>query len=198
MGREATCQVKWGPEEGLCKVQLEGDELIVRLGMRRRVPLSSLVNLAVVGDNLVFRVGKDRIELHLGSAVAERWAKAIETPGPTLAKKLGISSTTKLQVIGAVQSEELKRAIAEAGTVVEKKADLVVVCVNSKSEIDQYLKKKTFICPLWVVYPKGPLSEAKESEVRDLLRSRGFIDTKVASVSAKLTALRFVKPKAKN
>jgi hypothetical protein len=178
-------------------VQLEGDELIVRLGMRRRVPLSSLVNLAVVGDNLVFRVGKDRIELHLGSAVAERWAKAIETPGPTLAKKLGISSTTKLQVIGAVQSEELKRAIAEAGTVVEKKADLVVVCVNSKSEIDQYLKKKTFICPFWVVYPKGPLSEAKESEVRDLLRSRGFIDTKVVSVSAKLTALRFVKPKAK-
>jgi hypothetical protein len=32
----------------------------------------------------------------------------------------------------------------------------------------------------------------KESAVRMLLRSQGFIDTKVASVSADLTALRFV------
>jgi hypothetical protein len=45
--------------------------------------------------------------------------------------------------------------------------------------------------PLWIIYPKG--EKTSESSVRNSLRSRGFIDTKVASVSAKLTALRFLK-----
>jgi hypothetical protein len=45
MGREATCHCKWGDEEGDCKVLLETGELILRLGIRRRVPLSSLAGV---------------------------------------------------------------------------------------------------------------------------------------------------------
>jgi hypothetical protein len=103
MGREATCHCKWGAEEGDCKVLLEGRELILRSGIRRRV---------------------------------------------------------------------------------------------SQSELQHCFRGRTYTSPLWVVYPKGAKSEVKESGVRDLLRSRGFIDTKVASVSARLTALRFVKRKS--
>jgi hypothetical protein len=196
MGREATCHCKWGAEEGDCKVLLEGSELVVRLGLRRRVPLSAMAGVAAHGSKLVFNVGHDHVELGLGPEVAQRWAKAIASPPPTLASKLGISPATKLAVIGEVPSEELKTAIAEGSAGSGKEADLTVICVRSQCDLHLALRqcfaRKTFSGPLWIVYPKGPSSEVRESDVRELLRAQGFIDTKVASVSAKLTALRFV------
>jgi hypothetical protein len=195
MGREATCHCKWGDEEGDCKVLLEGSELILRLGMRRRVPLSSLGDVEARGGNLVFRVGQDHVELRLGSEAAPRWAKAIATPLPSLATKLGISPTTKLRVIGDIQSEELKMALAEAGEVGGREANLMLIWVKTQSEMDRALaqcfKEKTCSGPLWIVYPKGASSEVKESAIRGLLRAHGFMDTKIASVSATLTAIRF-------
>jgi hypothetical protein len=63
--------------------------------------------------------------------------------------------------------------------------------------LTQLLENEVYSGPLWIVYPKGPTSEVKESLLRVLLRTHGLIDTKVASVSAKLTAIRFVKRKEK-
>jgi hypothetical protein len=143
------------------------------------------------GGKLHFHVKSDQVELSLGAEVAERWAKVITSPLPTLSHKLGISPTTKLSIIGKVQSKELEEAIGE-GTACGKDADLILICVNSQLELDHYLAGKTYSSPLWIIYPKGPASAVKESSVREILHSQGFIDTKVASVSAKLTALRFV------
>jgi len=196
MGREATCHCKWGAEEGNCKLLLEGHELILRSGIRRRVSLSAMSGIAARGSNLVFTVGQDQVELRLGVEAAQRWAKAIQTPPPSLAGKLGISRTTRLSVVGNIQCDELKEALAEAAPASKKEVDLVLLCVNSQSELQQYLAAETYTSPLWIVYPKGANSEVKESGLRDLLRSRGFVDTKVASVSARLTALRFVKRKS--
>ena len=196
MGREATCRCKWGAEEGDCKVLLEGHELILRSGIRRRVSLSAISSVAVRGSNLVFTVGPDQVELRLGADAAQRWAKAIQTPPPSLAAKLGISRATRLSVVGNIESEELREAVAEAAPASEKQVDLVLLCVNSQSELQQCFAARTYTSPLWIVYPKGAKSEVKESGLRDLLRSRGFVDTKVASVSATLTALRFVKRKS--
>jgi hypothetical protein len=199
MGREATCHCKWGDEEGDCKVLLESGERILRLGLRRRVPLSSLAGVLARGDKLVFRVGEDPVELRLGPDVAQRWAKAIATPLPSLATKLGISRATNLRVIGRIESDELKAAVAEAGAVGGREANLILICANSRAEMDhaltQWIEGKTCSVPLWVVYPKGPSSEVKESALRERLRGHGFVDTKVASVSAKLTAMRFTKQK---
>jgi hypothetical protein len=200
MGREATCHCKWGAEEGDCKVLLEGSELILRLGLRRRVSLSAMAGVAARGSKLIFSVGEDHVELDLGPEAAQRWAKAIASPPPTLASKLGISRTTRLSVIGDVRSEELKAAVAEASPARGREVDLMLVCVHSQPEVDltldQCLADKTCCGTLWVIYPKGASSGVKESTVRELLRSHGFIDTKVASVSAGLTALRFVKRKS--
>jgi hypothetical protein len=199
MGREATCHCKWGDEEGDCKVLLEGPELILRLGIRRRVPVSSLAGVTARGGKLAFRVGQEDVELGLGPEVALKWAKAIAAPLPSLASKLGISHTTKLQIIGKIESEELRLAVAEADVVGRREANLILLCVTSRSEMDhalaQWFKGETSSAPLWIVHPKGPGSEIKESALRELLRSHGFIDTKVASVSAKLTAVRFNKRK---
>jgi hypothetical protein len=192
MGREATCHCKWGAEEADCKVLLETDELVLRLGMRRRVPWAEMSAVSARDSKLRFKVGTDLVELNLGPEVAQRWAKVISSPLPTLAHKLGISNTTKLSVIGKVTSEELKAAITEGSLVKEKDAELTLICVNSQLELDRYLVGKTYSKQLWVIYPKGSTSAVKESAVRTLLRSQGYVDTKVASVSANLTALRFV------
>lgn len=177
---------------------LEGHELILRSGIRRRVSLSAISGVAARGSTLAFTVGNDQVELRLGVEAAGRWAKAIQTLAPSLAGKLGISRATRLLVVGKIESDELKEAVAGAAPAGEKEVDLVLLCVNSQSELQQCFAARTYTSPLWIVYPKGAKSEMKESALRDLLRSRGFVDTKVASVSAKLTALRFAKRKSKN
>jgi hypothetical protein len=195
MGREARCHCKWGEEEGDCKVLLEGSELILRQGIRRRVPVSSMVGVAARGGELIFDVDRERVELSLGSEEAQRWAKSLTSPPPSLASKLGITPKTRLLIIGDVESPELKAAISVAAAVGGKEAELVLISVNAQTELDRALEE-CLPCslPLWIVYPKG---QGKESGVRDLLRARGFVDTKVASVSSKLTAMRFNQRKSR-
>src|SRR5580704_17640969 len=163
MGREATCHCKWGADEGDCKVLLEGRELILRSGLRRRVSLSAMSDVAAAGSKLVFTVGQDHVELGLGPDAAQRWAKAIQTPPPSLAGKLGISRNTRLSVVGNIQCEELKEALAEAAPATRKEVGLVLLCVDSQSELLQYLAAETYTSPLRIVYPKGANSEVKES-----------------------------------
>ncbi len=134
MGREATCHCKWGAEEGDCKVLLEGSELILRSGLRRRVPLSAMAGVAARG----------RSWFSTSDRTMWNWVSVLKQPSdgrkpshlllPALASKLGISRTTRLSVVGDVKSEELKAAIAEAGAASGKEVDLILICVNSQSE----------------------------------------------------------------
>ena len=114
MGREATCHCKWGSEEGDCKVLLEGRELILRSGIRRRVALSAVSSVAARGANLVFTVGQEKVALCLGVVAAPHWAKAIQAPPLSLAGKLGISRATRLSVVGNIESDELNEAPSPA------------------------------------------------------------------------------------
>jgi hypothetical protein len=198
MGREATVQCRWGQETGHCKVLLETHELIVRGDLRRRVPIAQVIDVSVEGEELRFRVGGDAVSLSLGPSLAQRWAKALTTPPPSLASKLGISSTSRLRVLGEIDSRELEAAIAEAAATDGKNADLMIALVTTPHDLDLALarlpKRQSDTPPLWIVYPKGSANPFGESSVRESLRGRGFIDTKVASVSSKLTALRFIRP----
>ena len=51
--------------------------------------------------------------------------------------------------------------------------------------------------PIWVVYTKGRGAPLGEAAVRTILRQRGLMDLKVASVSEALTALKFARVVAK-
>jgi hypothetical protein len=196
MGREATVQCRWAQEAGLCKVLLETHELIVRGAIRHRVPIASLTGVSVENEELRFRVNGDPVSLSLGSALAQRWAKAIATPPPTLAGKLGISSTSRLKLLGEIDSEELQAAIAEAASTDGKAANLILAAVRTPIDLEHTLarlpKRPSDLVPLWIVYPKGNTNGFGETSVRETLRQRGFIDTKIASVSPQLTALRFI------
>jgi hypothetical protein len=196
MGLEASCHCVWAGQAGECKVLLETHELIVRGAIRRSVPIASLSRVRVEGEQLFFRAGEDDVVLNLGAKLAQSWAKKITTPPPTLAAKLGISNAARLALIGEFETEELKAAIAEAGATEGKDANLILALVKTNNDLNYTLDRYPAFAdnpPIWIVYPKGPGKPLSESQIRSTLRHEGFIDTKVASVSQTLTALRFIK-----
>jgi hypothetical protein len=194
MGREAVCLCNWGGQSADAKVLLETHELIVRGAIRRLVPIASLTDVAVHEGQLHFRSGEDDVALTLGQELAQSWARKIATPPPTLAVKLGIHGQSKVLVLGESESEELDAALAAAGTQTSKAPELIIIHAGTQIELDNALKRATAYVAspaIWIVYRKGPRSELSEADIRNTLRGQGFMDTKVASVSATHTALRF-------
>jgi hypothetical protein len=196
MGREANCLCSWAEESGPCKVQLETHELIVRGTIRRRVPLEELKDISVLGDQLRFRAGQDHVVLKLGPELALSWAKKMSTPPPTLASKLGITSSSRVRQCGALLPPELQVALAQAASVDSNDPTLILAGVYSSADLSIVLARHSCTPgnpPLWVIYPKGPGHAINESEIRAALRAAGLIDTKVASVSPTHTALKFIR-----
>lgn len=196
MGREASCHCVWAGQAGECKVLLETYELIVRGPIRRSAPIASLTGIFVRDGDLIFCAGDDEVTLSLGSTLAQSWAKRLTTPPPTLATKLGILPGSHIALIGEIESEELKSAIAGAALTESREVSLILALVRTGKDLNYVLDRYptyTSNPPIWIIYPKGARQPLGESEIRSTLRHVGFIDTKVASVSQTLTALRFIK-----
>jgi len=196
MGREAVCVCDWAAARAEVKALLETGELILRGGMRRRVAFAELREVAARGDQLRFRVGEEDVALSLGASVAAKWAEVLTSPPPSLARKLGITGQTIVRTIGGIEDNELQAAIGEALRVPVKDADLIVAVVDTpeglREALDKSWRELARAVPIWMVYRKGPGHAVNEAAIRSLLRSRGLMDTKVASVSKELTALKFV------
>jgi hypothetical protein len=195
MGRETICKCDWAGVTADVKVLLEPGEMILRGDIRRRVLLKELQQVKVQSDRLCFTVGCEPVQLYLGSTAAIKWAKAIATPPPALSRKLGITDKTIVRTIGNIHDDTLESALAEAAQISAKGADLIVAYVDTPESLRATLREaKAQLLrgvPIWMVYAKGPGHSLNESSIRSLLRSNGMMDTKVASVSAELTALRF-------
>ena len=199
MGREAICECTMGDTTAKVKALLETEELILRGDIRTRAPLSTLKNIRVESDCLCFNVGKQPIQLRLGAKAAESWAKKIKSPAPSLADKLGITNKI-VRTIGPISDRALDSALTSASQIRAENPDLIIACVDTIESLSTALRdaKKQLArgVPIWFVYRKGPGHAINESVIRTTLRDLGFMDTKVASVSAEQTALRFNLPKS--
>jgi hypothetical protein len=195
MGREADCKCDWAGATANVKALLETSELILRGGMRKRVPFAELKDVKAQPDRLCFEVAGESVQLFLGADLALKWAKAIQAGPVPLSRKLGIKRETVVRMIGAIEDEALQSALDEAARISSRDADLVVAVVETPGDLSKALKSADAQIakgvPIWVVYAKGPGHELNESLVRSALLARGLVDTKVAAVSAKLTAIRF-------
>jgi hypothetical protein len=195
MGREAICKCDWAGTTVTVKVLLESTELVVRGEIHKRVPISGLLNVEVQSGWLRFNTSGDQVQIFLGAPAAERWAAAIKTPPPSLARKLGITDRSVVRTIGSINDKTLNAALAEAAQVSAKRPDMIVAYVDTPESLNAALRavKSQMLksIPVWFAYPKGPGHPLNESTIRSLLRNNGMVDTKVASVSSQLTALRF-------
>jgi hypothetical protein len=181
------------------KVLIEPPELILRGGVRRRIPIAAMKQIRADGDRLRFMFNREPVVLNLGSDVTAKFAKALTTPPPSLAKKLGIAAESVVRMIGEVDDKALEKAISEAKEVTARGGDVILARVDTPGELTAALKKAAneLSCgvPIWFIYPKGPEHALNEHIVRATGLSVGIVDTKVAAVSTALTALRFVKRK---
>lgn len=125
--------------------------------------------------------------------------KPTNAPPPTLAKKLGITRDTKIKVIGSVDDEALRSALAEGQAVARGKADVILACVNTRAELEGAFERSLKLvldgAHLWIVYRKGKGHPINEHDVRETGLATGIVDVKIAAVSEQLTGLKFVRRK---
>ena len=199
MGREATCMCEWNGEPAQVKALLETHELILRGGIRRRAPFAEMKAVKAEGGRLSFLIGSDRVSLELGEPAAAKWAHVLLKPPPSLAKKLGIMPDSAVLVIGTIDDDALHHALAEANSTARGKADLILARANTPAELAAAFNRAADLTrdgvPLWIAYRKGRGHAINESDVRSAGLAASLVDVKVASVSAELTALKFVKRK---
>ena len=197
MGRESECECECNGARGKVKALLEPPELILRGEIRRRLPFSELKEVRADGEKLRLVCGPDRYALAVGRATAEKWVKALTTPPPSLAKKLGITTETVVRMIGSVDDAALRLALGSAKAISDTDAAVILARVNSPSELAAALrtsaKQLSAGIPIWFIYPKGPGRPLSENDVRSTALATGIVDTKVCAVSPVLTALRFVR-----
>jgi hypothetical protein len=196
VGREARCFCLRNGVAAEVKAAVEPPELILRGGLRRRIPLPTLEQVRADGDALRFSVQGETFALQLGKELAANWAQALLKPPPSLAKKLGITAQITVRILGTVNDRALAKALGEAKAATTGLGDLLIACVHTPSDLAAALKEAGTDLgrgvPIWLVYPKGPGHALNETMVRSAGLSAGVVDTKVAAVSETLTGLRFV------
>jgi hypothetical protein len=197
MGREAQCVCIWNGEKCNVKALLEPPELILRGEIRRRLPFSKMKSIKADGHLLHFKFATDSVSLELRSAMAAKWADALLKPPPTLAKKLGITPETTVRTIGPMDDPALKKALEDAKNISQLNGELILARIDTPADLHAALVKaadqlKAGV-PIWFIYRKGPGHPLNENHVRDIALTTGIVDTKVVSVSAEFSALRFVK-----
>jgi hypothetical protein len=197
MGREAECTCNWSGTSAQVKALIEPPDLILRGGIRRRLPFAELKNVRATDDLLCFDCGGDRVSITLGAALAAKWATILTTPPPSLAKKLGITPETNIRMLGTVDDGALHDALATAKQISGGKGDLIIARTDTPAEVANALNAAAAELasgvPIWFVYPKGRGHAMNEHDVRGMGLAADLVDTKVAAVSPLLTALRFVK-----
>jgi hypothetical protein len=197
MGQEAVCLCTCNGTTAQVKALIEPPELILRGGLRRRIPLAAMRQVRADGDLLRFSFQGESYALLLGGERAVKWVQALLKPPPSLAKKLGITPETTVRLIGTVDDAALEKALAEARAVSKHRGKLIVARVHAAKDLAEALKKaETDLgrgVPAWLVYRKGPGHALHEAMVRSAGLAAGVVDSKVAAVSEDLTGLRFVK-----
>jgi hypothetical protein len=201
MGREADCTCDWNGTPAKVKALIEPPELILRGGLKHRIPFADLKHVRADGDWLCFEAGKDEAALRLGSALAIKWVQHLTAPPPSLAKKLGITADTVVRMVGKADDDALLEALASAqASAGRSPGNLILARVDTPADLARALKSTAEQLdrgvPIWFIYPKGKGHPLTENVVRSTVLAAGIVDTKVAAVSAKLTALRFVKRRA--
>jgi hypothetical protein len=196
MGLEAKCDCSWRGGSGEVRALLEARELILRGHLKRTFLIAEMREVRVEGECLQFRLADDVIALNLGADRAGRWANKIATPPPSLAQKLGVGTSSKILVIGAMEDAALREALEGGLAASGEEARLSLAVVGDEATLEHALRVHETLplaTPIWIVYGKGPRAAFGEGPVRKLMRDAGYKDSKVSAVSDNLSAMRYAR-----
>jgi hypothetical protein len=196
MGRETIATVTYRGITAEAKVLLETTELILRGGHKERFPRDNLRDVAATPQGLDLNAGGEPLHVAMSEIEARRWAKAILTPPPSLASKLGIGPDKPALVLGAVEDAALAESLAGATSEAVGSATQIIAMIENTAALDAALaRSRETRLPLWCVYPKGRSADPGDMAIRTALRAAGMIDSKTCAVSERLTATRYGWPK---
>lgn len=192
MGREARAEVTLGESAGAARLHLDSQDLVLSGAVRARLPRASL--RAVRAENGILHAETDRGPLAAAlGPLAPAWAKAILTPPPDLARKLGLGPDRRGWLLWPATDVELAAAIAAHPAAGPEAAACILAELADAAAAARALDRLSDLPPLpfWGVTRKGPASPFGEDALRALLRGAGWIDSKTCAVSARWSATRY-------
>jgi hypothetical protein len=192
MGRETTAVVTFCGQSAEAKVLLESTELILRGGIKARLPRAGLSEVRANSGGLHLVSDGEPLHIALPEAEAARWVKAILTPPPRLASKLGIGPDRLALVMGAADDAALAEALAGATTTDASAATVLIAMIGDQAALAAALvQSEATGRPCWCVYSKGKSADPGDAAIRSAFRSAGWMDNKTCAVSERLTATRY-------
>ncbi len=193
MGRSSITIAQWQGQTAEVRALLEATEVILRGGIKDRVPRALITSMAV--DQGWLRLNTDRgpLVLELGEGEAARWLAAAQKPARTLTEKLGISARRLAFVMGRVEDPELADAIRGLVTPDLGQAGILVALLARVPDMAATfaLAQSAPELGVWCVCPKGHDAAVTDAMVRTYFRDRGYVDSKSCAVSTSLTATRY-------
>ena len=129
----------------------------------------------------------------MNAAEAARWVKAIATPPPSLAAKLGVGPGRPVFAVGAFDDPALAEALSGATTPALEFASQLLAVIENPAQLDSALAlaRTHPSLALWCVYPKGKAADPGDAAIRAKFRAAGWMDNKTSAVSDRLTATRY-------
>ena len=197
MGNETKTVVLYDGASHEAKLLLETEELIVRGGLKLRLPFREISDASPDGSDLVLRWSGHELRIPLGRD-ATTWAEKIRNPKSRI-EKLGVKPEQKVAALGALPADflaELEATGADVSRRVRKGSDLIFTAISSRDDLHALKKLRDALQPagaIWVVRPKAD-PRISEAEVMQGGKSAGLVDVKVVRFSASHTAEKFVIP----
>ena len=192
MGRETSTVVTFRGASGETKVLLEATELILRGGIKARFSRDTLREVCASPAGLTLNIAGDQLHLALSEAEAGKWAKAILTPPPSLAEKLGVGPDKPTWVLGELRDADLIMALDGATVANLAQATTMIAVIEIAADLAAVLAHAhNIFVPVWAVYPKGKTADPGDAQIRAAFRGAGWMDNKTSAVSDRLTATRY-------
>lgn len=193
MGRETIAVARWRGSVAEVKALLESSQIILRGAIKARIDRTDISQIAIEGDDLVLRCHDEPLVLELGAAEAEKWRRTLLAPPPSLASKLGIGPDRPVFVLGTSDDPALAAALAGAMCATPAEAHQLGAIITSEADLAAALvvARQHAGLAVWCIYQKGKSAGFGDSQIRQMMRDHGYIDSKSCAVSDQLTATRY-------
>jgi hypothetical protein len=206
MGYETQCRVVSqldGGErcEADARVLLETDDLIVRGGVRLKIPRDTVTSVKVKAGTLTVRHAAGAAMFALGPQ-ATAWAERITAPAKPLLDKLGVRPDSQVSVLGVRDDAFLADLAARAPAVTRGRAtsgsDVIFLGVERQSDLARITSASRALAPagaLWVIHRKGPTG-VRDTAIFAAAVAAGLTYTKVVRFSDTHTGEKLVIPRS--
>lgn len=194
MGREAEGQISYLGSAGTGKLLLEGAEVLCQGEVRLRLPRADILDYFADDGDLILTTAQGRLTATLGAKEAALWVKALAKPPPSLADKLGIGPGKAAFAAMPLRDTLLCDATKDHLTADVTLATMAVAEMFSDADLAAALSRIGDL-PLWGVTVKGKASPFSDAQLRQAMRSLGYVDTKSCAVSDQMTATRWQRRK---